>query len=872
MRPERCARCTQRSGSRPGSRRGPVDEGYDFETWRESATITPEAASIHDLRLAIRSLRATPVVTFVGIVSLAFGIGANTAIFSLVDRLVLRSLPVREPARLALVATTAQLSYKPNYSYALFDTLAAHTELFDGVLAVGNCCGQSMLAVGNSQEFVDRLFVSGSYFATLGVNALLGRVLTPADDELAGGPDGTVVVLSYTAWRRRFNGDAGAVGRQILLDRVPVTIVGVLPPFFLGTEVGRTIDVFLPIRGASAVLSTTPFDQHSTWLNLIVRLKPGQTVESSAAALRALSPELRATTRGPDESPAEYLKAPLTLLPASGGTSGGTSALRERFERPLVALFAVVLMVLLIAAANVANMQLARGTARRHEISVRLALGSSRWQLARLLITESALLAAAGMAIGVVLAEWAAKALVAHLSTSIRPISFDAPIDWRVLAFAGAAMIVTTILFGVGPAIHATRVAPIDALKDRGQNAHAGGVGISSLVVVVQVAVSLALVVAAGLFVRTFSRLTQVPLGFDRSDTLLVTMRTPTVPGIERNALYHLLVKTVAAVPGVEFAGGSMNAPLAGTLNGDFVVSQPGTSPPPGAERIRQSDWITPGMFAAFGIAVDAGRDFDARDTPAAPKVMIVNEAFARRFSPGASPIGKPLTLTFRAQGDYSLGALTVVGVVRDSVFRSIRSPDEPTVYLPLGQDTGPILTTNFYLGVRSARQPPQQLMRAVSTAILEVNRDVVLKARPLSDEVRDAVAQDRIVAELSGFFGGLALLLAGFGLYGVTSHAVAQRRAEIGIRMALGAAPRGVIRLVLSRIALLVAVGVIVGAGISVWASQFATALLYGLEPRDPATLVGAALTLAGVGAVAGWLPAYRASRIDPAEVLRES
>jgi predicted permease len=529
-------------------------------------------------------------------------------------------------------------------------------------------------------------------------------------------------------------------------------------------------------------------------------------------------------------------------------------------------------MVLLIAAANVANMQLARGMARRHEISVRLALGSSRWQLARLLIAESAVLAAAGTAIGVVFAEWAGRVLVAQLSTSTRPISVDAPIDWRVLAFAGAAMIVTTILFGVAPAIHASRVAPIDALNNRGQNAHAGRAGLSSIVVVAQVAVSLALVVAAGLFVRTFSHLTQVPLGFDRSDTLLVTIRTPTVPGIGRNALYHRLVEAVAALPGVEFAGGSMNAPLAGTLNGDFVVSQPGTVPPPGAERLTQSDFITPGMFAAFGIAVDAGRDFDDRETPATPKVMIVNEAFARRFSPGASPIGKPLTLTFRAQGDYSLGTMTVVGVVRDSVFRSIRSPDEPTVYLALGQDTDPILTANFYLGVRSTRQPPQQLRRAVSAAILGVNRDIVLKARPIGDEVRDAMAQDRIVAELSGFFGGLALLLAGLGLYGVTSYSVARRRAELGIRMALGAAPAIVIRLVLARVGALVAAGVAVGAALALGAARFVTALLYGLEPHDPATLVGAAVTLAAVGALAGWLPAYRASRIDPAEVLRES
>jgi predicted permease len=532
----------------------------------------------------------------------------------------------------------------------------------------------------------------------------------------------------------------------------------------------------------------------------------------------------------------------------------------------------VVLMVLLIAAANVANLQLARGTARRHELSVRLALGSSRWQLARLLFAESALLAATGAVTGVVIADWAAKALVAQLSTSSRPISFDAAIDWRVLTFAGLIMILTTILFGVAPAIYASRVAPIDALKDRGQSAEPGRGVLSNVVVVVQVAVSLVLVVAAGLFIQTFGRLTQVPLGFDPNDTLLVTFRTPTVPATERNALYHRVVKAVAAVPGVEFAGGSINAPLAGTLVGDLVVSQPGTAPPPGAQRIPQSDFITPEMFAAFGIAVQAGRDFDDRETPTSPKVMIVNEAFARRFSPSASPIGKPLAVTFRGQGDFALGTFTVVGVVRDSVFRSLRSPNEPIIYWPLKQDQYPILTTNFYLGVRSIRQPPQQLTRAVSAAILAVNRDIVLKARPMSDEVRDALAQDRIVAELSGFFGALALLLAGFGLYGVTSYAVARRHVEIGIRMALGAAPGGVIRLVLSRVALLVAAGVIVGAGVAIWASTFATTLLYGLESRDPATLVGAAITLGVVAALAGGLPAYRASRIDPAEVLRET
>jgi putative ABC transport system permease protein len=396
--------------------------------------------------------------------------------------------------------------------------------------------------------------------------------------------------------------------------------------------------------------------------------------------------------------------------------------------------------------------------------------------------------------------------------------------------------------------------------------------GLSSLVVVVQVAVSLALVVAAGLFVRTFSHLTQVPLGFDWRDTLLVTIRTPTLQGFERNALYQRVVNAVSAVPWVEAVGGSMNAPLALALNGDFVVSRPGSPPPPDAERISQSDSIMSGTFAALGIPLDAGRDFDRSRHPR------YAESDDRERGVCAAVLARPLADRRAADADVSRAGRLFAGydVGRWSGARlrvSLHPIGRRAHRLPAaGQRTDPVLVTNFYLDVRSTRQPPEQLTRAVSAAILAVNRDIVLTARPMGDEVRDAMAQDRIVAELSGFFGGLALLLAGLGLYGVTSYAVTRRRAEIGIRMALGAAPSGVIRLVLTHVTLRVAVGVIIGAGIALWASKFATALVYGLEPRDPATLAWASLTLAAVGAPAGWLPAYRASRIDPAEVLRES
>jgi putative ABC transport system permease protein len=835
---------------------------------------------MQDLRLAIRALRATPIVTGVAVLSLALGIGANTAIFSFVNSLLLRSLPVPAPERLALVSTATAATYRPPYGYAAVDQIRQR-HLFEGVGAFTTCCSTSALTFAGDTASVNRQFFSGDFFDTLGVRAQIGRLFTPADDVTGGGPDGQVVVISDRLWKQRFEGASSVIGAPLRIDHASLTIIGVLPPDFLGLEVGRAFDIAMPLHTILDPGADAGSDVDVPFLNVLVRLKPGQTFDAATAALRAAQPHIRAAAM-PKPFNAAFLKDPFTLE----SIVSGTSALRQRFERPLLLIFIVVALVLVIACANIANLLLARCIARRHDQSVRVALGASRWQVARPFLIESLVLSAIGTAAGIVFATWAARALVAQLSTSTTQIVLNVSLDWRVMAFSAATLIATALLFGVAPSLRATRVAPIDALKDRtaaaGSEQRTGSSGVADGLIVAQVTLSLALVVAAGLFVRTFEQLARVPLGFDRDHVLGVTVNAQAVPGPARNALYHQLARAAAAVPGVAGAGGSINPPLVGFLVGDFVVSVPGVPPPSEAERISQANSITPGYLQAYGTTVRGGRDFDDRDTQDSPPVMLVNEAFATRFVPDRNAVGTALALTARllSIGDIPVGVKTIVGVVDNAVYRSVREPAQPTIYLPLAQfganggttseDSLPYV--NFFLAVRTSTASPALLSRSVAAALTAVNASVTPTFRTLADQVDDTLAQDRLIAMLSGSFAGVALLLAGLGLYGVTAYAIAQRRAEIGIRMALGAAPAMIVSVVLSRVSRLVGLGVVIGTVVSLWASRFVATLLYGVEPRDPATLIGAAVVLATVAGLAGWIPALRASRIDPADVLRES
>ena len=821
---------------------------------------------MHDLRDAFRALKATPVVTAVAILSLALGIGANTAIFSLLDSLLLRSLPVTEPQRLVVVGNGGPTSW----TNPIWEQIRGHQDLFDGALATSN--SRFNLAESGIPDFVDGMWVSGSYFDVLGVSALLGRTLKPSDDRRGGGPDGPVAVIGYSFWQRRFGGAANVIGTSITVERVPFTIVGVTPPAFFGTEVGRKFEVAIPlgaeplIRGKESVL-----DRRSTWwLQAMVRLKPGQSTRDAETALRGVQPLIRDATTPEDwkeEDKKEYLKEAFTLEPAATGSS----FLRTRYQRPLTTIMVVVGLVLLIACANIANLLLARANARRHELSVRVALGASRLRIARQLLVESLVLSGAGALVGLVFAQWGSRLLVRQLSTSVNTVFLDLSIDWRLLGFTAAVAIGTAVLFGTAPALRATRVQPNDAIKEQGRSiAGEGRFGPGNVLVVLQVALSLVLVVAAGLFVRTFSSLIGRDLGFNREPVLVANVNAQRlqIEPANRPDLFERFRRAAAQVPGVASAAASAVTPVSGSSWQFGLDRVNGVAAP--KENNRASFYvnlISPEWFSTFSVRMLAGRDFTPADTASSPAVVIVNETFARRFLNGRNPIGA--RILFEASPARPEVEREIVGYVADSVYRSIREAVPATVYLPIPQYREP--PSGLSISVKAVGGSPALLTKSLATALLDVNRSVTITLRPLAEQVNASLIQDRLVAMLSAFFGGLALLLAGLGLYGVTSYAVSRRRSEIGVRMALGAAPGRVIRLVLRRVGLLVGLGVGVGAAVSLWASTFVSAMLYGAQPRDPVTLVGAAVVLASCGALAGWIPARRASRIDPARVLRE-
>ncbi len=835
---------------------------------------------MQDLRLAIRALAATPIVSIVAVLSLALGIGANTAIFSVVNSLLLRPLPVEAPHRLVSISSdrAVSLGFKAGlgWNYQMWDQLRQQAGLATPAAGVDPSFAGALawspqrfdLAQSGERQEVDGLVASGEFFTTLGVRARLGRVFTAADDVRGGGPDGPVAVISHRLWQRRFGGAADVVGTPLVVERVPLTIVGVTPPEFFGVEVGRGFDVAVPlgaeplIRGGGAALN----QPRSFQLFTMLRLKPGQSLEAATTTIRALQPRILDSTRV-----SRFLEEPFTLVPAAAGTDIPASA-RPRFERPILTVLAVVALVLTIACANVANLALARATARRHELSVRIALGAPRWRIARQLLVESLVLAGIGGFAGLLFAMWGSRVLVTHLSAPSSRMTLDQSLDWRVLAFTAAVTLLTAMLFGTAPALRAARADPIDALKGAGRTgASTSGLRASSGLVIAQIALSLVLVFAAGLFIRTFQRLAGVPLGFDSDRVLLVDVDTAraTIDPADRTLLYHRLVGAVAAVPGVAHAAGSMSTPAGGGL--PSAVTVPGAPSLSGSERMALGTVVTPGWFATYGTAIRDGRDIDAGDTANAPAVVVVNDAFARKIFPGRRAIGE------------TVNARTVVGVVGDQVVqggykadgapRSVRDEAPPTIYTPLAQSagSGPPGRTTIIVSVRSSGGPPAAMARSVGAALAAVDPGVAFTFRPLADVLNGSIAEERLVAMLSGFLGALALLLAGLGLYGVMSYAVSRRRTELGIRLALGAAPRNVVLLVLARVGLLVAAGIAAGTAASVWLSRFVAPLLYGLHPRDPVTLSAAALTLAAVGGLAAWLPARRASRIDPAEVLRD-
>jgi len=825
-----------------------------------------------DLRDALRALRATPIVTAVAILSLALGIGANTAIFSLVNALMLRSLPVQEPERLVQVLLGAT---RASWTNPLWEQLRERDRgIFDGAFAFAH--QRFNLARGGESQLVWGVMASGAFFDVLGVRPVLGRTFTTANDIRTGeGTDARqVAVISYGFWQRHYGGAADVLGMPLELDRVSYTIIGVLDPAFTGVDHGTSDEIFIPLAAEPLMRGATEsaMDQRSWWwLRVMARLKPGDSIERATAALRGVQPQIREATLPPNyraDTLATYLKEPMAMRPAAGGPNG----LGRQYRAPLFLIMVVVALVLLIACANIANLLLARAAARRHELSVRVALGATGWRIARQLLAESALLSVCGSVLGLIFARWCARLLVYQMSGADTATALDVSVDWRVLSFTVGLAVATTFLFGIVPALRSTRVAPSDAIKEQGRSiVGESRFGLGSWLVAAQVALSLVLIAGAGLFLRTFSTLTQVRLGFDPDPLLLVDVsaKRSAAGQSERTALYERLRAATEAVPGVRGAALQSVTPLTSS-SWDTLIDNPEGLSLPQRERDVHMNEVSPGFFTVYATPLLAGRDFTIRDTLDAPRVVIVNETFAKKYFGGANPVGR-FVRNVPFPGEKA-PRMEIVGLVRDAVYESLRDAIPPTMYRPSTQNEKP--GPNTTISVRAAAGSPALLTRSVADALSHVDPDVTLTFTPYRVTVREATVQERVIAMLSAFFGGLALLLAALGLYGVMSYAVSRRRTEIGIRMALGAGPAGAVRLILLRAATLVGLGVTAGMVLVVWAAKFlvGSSLIFGLQPRDPITLASAAVVLSLVGALAGYLPARRASRIDPAQILRNS
>ena len=817
-----------------------------------------------DVRDALRSLRATPVVTLIAIASLALGIGANTALFSILNSLVIKTLPVRDPARLVVLDDGS-------WTNPIWEQIRDRRQQIVEDAFAWSATRMNLSPRGET-DYVEGAWASGGMFKVLGVQAAVGRVFTEADDVRGGGPDGPVAVVSHGFWQRRLGGGADVVGRKLTVDGIPVTVIGVMPREFFGLDVGRTADIVVPIGAlANDPVQARMLTGRSTWwLEVMARLRPEQTIGDANAALERMRPAIREATL-PENWPAEglkqYMTTPLTFRAASTGESG----LRASYLTPLKIVLGVVAAVLVIASANLANLLLARAVSRRHEMAVRLALGASRFRLAKQLLAESAIVASAGAVLGLVVARWAGALLVRQLATPGRGVTLDLALDWRVMAFTIGVAAAAALLFGTAPAFGVSRISPQHALKDRSRTVTGErAFGLRNVLVALQVALSLALVVGAALFVRTLTALTSAPLGFDAGPLLVVNVDAGSrITGRDsRLTAFENLRQAVAAVPGVASASLSVLTPIGSARWNTEIEPTPFTS---GLTRRQRAPWVnivSPGWFGTYGMRLLEGRDFDARDARGGERVVVVNLAFAHRFFPDGRALGEIVRTSLA--GPPPALAYRIVGIVNDSVYTSPRAGFAPIVYAPLSQLEDP--SGDIVITARAASGEPDALSRDVSPTVARAEPRVTFTIRALSSSVRASVRQERLVAMLGGFFGALALALAAIGLYGVASHSVNQRRAEIGLRMALGANPAGVVHLVLSRLGMLLAVGVMAGLALSWWAVRLVDTLVFGMQPRDPFTFVAAAAVLMGAGLLAGWIPARRASRIDPVRVLREA
>jgi predicted permease len=800
-----------------------------------------------DLRFSTRMLAKNPGFTLVAVITLALGIGANTAIFSLIDSVLLKLLPVKDPAQLVTLANTTGAGEKGHpFSYPLYQDLRERNQVFAGILAYS---GVALNLSGNGQkERVAGQLVSGNFFSVLGVQPLLGRVFTDADNQSPGRHH--VTILSHSFWQRRFASNPGMVGETVHLNGYPFTVIGVAPPGFFGVEVGAAPELWVPMMMQPQVSGFADRLQRRNhwWITLMARLKPGVSERQAQAATEALCQQING------EMPAGKLRdflleQHIQLRPASQGLS----SLRSQFRQPLLVLMGVVGLVLLIACANLANLLLARATARQKEIAVRMALGASRGRLAAQLLTESLLLSFLGGLFGLLFAFWATDFLLSFLSQA--NFTLEIQPDLRVLSFNLGIAALTGILFGLAPALQTTRPNLIEALKNEIPTLTSGGsrFELRKLLVVSQVALSLLLLIGAGLFVRTLQNLKGIEPGF-RADKVLLLSLNPGLNGYspERvNSFYAQLLERINALPGVQSASFA-DKPLLGGASVDGLRAA-------GKEMSVTVKWVEPKFFETMGIALLTGRDFNARDGAGAPQVVIINETLARDFFGNDNPLGQRVGNRQERE---------IIGVIKDTKYWDLKKPAPRTVYFPLAQITA--VSAERTLHVRTAGEQ-KNLLAAIRREVETLDKNLpVYNVRTFTDLVAQSIYQERLIATLSSFFGLLALLLASLGLYGVMAYSVARRTREIGIRLALGAQKSDILKLVVRHGMGLALAGI--GLGIAAaWAlTRVLANLLYGVSVTDPLTFVSLPLVLVGVALLACYLPARRATKVDPMVALR--
>ena len=838
-----------------GNRTAQKERTHDVNVlaWLESLTA--------DVRYAARSLFAAPGFALVAVHSLALGIGANTAIFSLTNALLLKPLPVSHPEELLKI--TMAKPEEDEFTNPLWELIRDQKSLFAGAFAYGT--DRFNLAKGGVERTAPAAWVSGDMFNVLGLRAIAGRLILPADD--ARGCAGVAAVSAGFA-QREFGSAEQALGKVLSLDGHPMEVVGVTDLEFFGMSVGRTADIYLPLCAQTVFNGPDVLDQRSRWyLNIVVRPALELNLAQLNARLSAAAPGIYAATLPPRWSAGEkkeYLAGGLAAEPAATGMSD----IRGRYKPALYTLMVVVGVVLLIACANIANLLLARATARQREIAIRLAIGAGRWRVVRQLLTESLLLAGLGAALGVVFAAWASRLIVGFITMGRATVWLDLSLDGRVLAFTVAVAAGTAVLFGVIPAWRATRVDPQAALKSGGRGATSGDARhrIGKALVVAQVALSLALVAASGLLLGSFRRLVALDPGFRREGVLLVSMNFGTAgyKDSQFTAVKMQTLERLRALPGVTSASASLLTPI-GSMSWNNFVLVAGYSPTNQRDSLVWFNEVTDKFFATYGTTMLSGHDFLAEDISGKRKVAVINESMAKRFYAGVDPIGR--TFRMRGGGDSST-MMEVIGVVKDAKDQRLDEVTLPAAYVPMGQ--AEFQSGEAVFEIRTAGAPTV-LSGAVRQAAAAVNPAISLGITTMETQVANSLARPRLLATLSGFFGALALVLAVIGLYGTMSYNVARRRNEIGIRMALGAAKQQVLGMVVSEAGRLIAGGILVGAALALATTRLVASMLYGVTATDPATFALSALVLGAVAMAAAMLPAWRAARLDPMEALRQ-